>query len=131
MYVQRHSGVIVCLFESDVAEQTSHDSAQIADVEGRIALQDVDRHSLVVAGPVGLDQPGLRMPAHGDRQAPVAAEEVPVGPGVDALCEGADFAFGRVEAVIVAPGEQDAEQQQGGVDGGQFHLLETQPRPHV
>src|SRR6267378_1199634 len=70
------------------------------------------------------------MPAHGDPRR-TGLSPLPVHAEVNRIGERADLLLGRVAAIVVALREQDAGEQQRGVDRGQLDRLEAPPGLHV
>src|SRR5207253_2944884 len=70
------------------------------------------------------------MPAHGDPRR-TGLSPLPVHAEVNRIGERADLLLRRVAAIVVALREQDAGEQQRGVDRGQLDRLEAPARLHV
>ena len=80
--------------------------------------KDVEDHRLIVPDPLAVSgEPRLRLPAHENAGVGVP-EEVPVGPVVDRVREGAHRDVQGVGGVEVLPAVQDPGHEQRGVDGG-------------
>ena len=71
------------------------------------------------------------MPAHRDRGSTVATEEIPVGSRVDLLREVADFALGRIGAVIILARKKDPHHEDGRVHAGQLDIPMPEAGLHV
>ncbi len=92
--------------------------------------EDVEDHPLVVADPVRVDESILGMPAHAHGGRP-SLGPFPIDAEVDRIGERANLLLSRVAAVVVALREQDAGEQERGVDRGQLDRLEAAAGLHV
>ena len=62
---------------------------------------------------------------------PSDAEEIPVGALVERVGKPPDLALAGIVAVEILAGEQNAHQQDGGVDARQLDVAEAAPALHV
>ena len=92
--------------------------------------QQVEQHGLVEAVPVVIEITRFGFPAH-THQWRAHQHGIPLHTPVKFFREIADFGFFGIFAVEIPLGEKGAAEQQGGVDGRQFDLLEALSRFHV
>ena len=94
----------------------------------RAEREDVDQHRLAARDPVIGKKAGLRVPAERDPVRP-RLSPAPVDPRVEAVGQLAYLELLR--PVEIAAAEEDAAQQQSGVDGGELRPLEAGAGSHV
>jgi len=85
----------------------------------RPQTEDVEHHRFHIAGPGGVVKALLGLPSHGHGLAAIH-EPVPVGAEIEGIAQGTDRFFGGAGTIEIALTDHGAEEEDGGVDVGEF-----------